>query len=186
MTESPIAGIILDLTKAFNTVPRFPVFAVARLMGVHEAVLKGWAGALGQLERRFVVRGSYSDPVPSSCGMPEGCALSCLGMILLNQVFHLWISYGEMDCLSLSFVDNWELVLRDPSSAVDALARAEEFTRAWDLTLDKKKTCAWGTDAPTRRALRAAGFLVVRGVKDLGAHVVYSRQLRNQTVLAPH
>ena len=184
VTGAPLAGVILDLTKAFNTIPRYPTFAVAKLLGIHSSTLHGWAGALGQLERRFVVRGSYSPPVRSTCGMPEGCALSCLGMILLNQIFHTWMAAGSTRCVPISYVDNWELVLNDPSHAVEALARAEEFTRAWDLTLDRQKTCAWGTDRDTRSHLRRNGFVVVSDVKDLGAHLVFSKQLRNHTVLS--
>ncbi len=184
ITGVPVAGIILDLTKAFNTIPRYPTFAVARLLGIHTNTLTGWAGALGQLERRFVVRGSYSAPVPSSCGFPEGCALSCLGMMLLNQVFHLWMVAGNDLCVPISYVDNWELLLRNPSCAVEALERAVAFTKDWDLTLDRRKTFAWGTSGPTRAALRNGGFKVVSDVKDLGAHMVFSKQLRNQTVLS--
>ena len=183
VTGAPVAGIILDLTKAFNTIPRFPTFAVAGLMGIHSATLTGWAGALGQLERRFVVRGSYSPPVLSSCGFPEGCALSCLGMILVNQIFHMWMVAGSSICVPVSYVDNWELLLNDPTLAVAALERAEAFTDAWDLTLDRGKTFAWGTSAHTRHSLKVGGFRVVSNVKDLGAHLTFSKQIRNSTVL---
>lgn len=40
-TAQGVAGIIiLDLSKAFNTLPRFPTFAVAKLMGINHATLQ--------------------------------------------------------------------------------------------------------------------------------------------------
>ena len=71
-TTGGVAGIILDLSKAFNTLPRYPTFAVAKLMGIHHSTLVPWAGALSTLQRRFMVRGSLSGPVLSSCGYPKG------------------------------------------------------------------------------------------------------------------
>ncbi len=182
-TSQGVAGVILDLSKAFNTLPRYPTFAVAKLLGIHHSTLVGWAGALKLLERRFMVRGSVSPPVGSSTGFPEGCALSCVAMLLVDQVFHSWIRAGTMMVTPVSYVDNWELILNCPEEVSRAIDRALDFARQWDLSIDSAKTFAWGSDRESRRILRAAGLVVRHDAKDLGAHLVYSRQLRNQSLL---
>ena len=182
-TADGVAGIILDLSKAFNTIPRYPTFAVAKMMGIHQSTLLGWAGALSGLQRRFMVRGSVSDPVMSSVGFPEGCAMSCIGMLLVDQVFHAWMRAGSSMILPVSYVDNWELLLTDPVDASAALQRALDFASQWDLNIDQSKTFTWGSSRYARMALRQAGLPVAHDAKDLGAHVVFTRQLRNRSVL---
>ena len=182
-TSHGIAGVVLDLSKAFNTLPRYPTFAVAKLLGIHQSTLVGWAGALKLLERRFMVRGSLSPPVVSSTGFPEGCALSCVAMLLVDQVFHVWMRAGTVMVTPVSYVDNWELLLNSPEEVATAVDRAMDFARHWDLSIDSAKTFAWGSDRHSRRILREAGLVVKHDAKDLGAHVVYSRQLRNRTVI---
>ena len=72
------SGLVLDLTKAFNTLPRVPVLGLALKCGVDFGIVQAWAGFLGGMQRRFVVRNSLGPPVSSTCGVPEGCGLSCL------------------------------------------------------------------------------------------------------------
>ena len=45
------------------------------------------------------------------------------------------------------------------------------------------KTFAWGSSKASRRILRLDGFCVRHDERDLGAHVVFTRQLRNRTTL---
>ena len=180
--ESSTAGLVLDLTKAFNTLPRYPTLAVAKLLGVAEPTLLGWAGALGTLQRRFVIRGSYSPAVESSCGFPEGDALSCLAMICVDQIFHKWMVAGSVRCTPLSYVDNWELVFADSDNVKSIMDRALDFAASWDLTIDAGKTYSWATSKMARRTLRAEGFRVVGDTRDLGAHVSYGSMIRNGTL----
>ena len=139
-TSGGVAWIILDLSKAFNTLPRYPTFAVGKLLGIHQSTLVPWAGALSTLQRRFMVRGSLSGPVLSSCGYPEGCALSCVAMLLVDQVFHAWMKAGQLFLTPVSYVDNWEPALSRPEFAQRALQRALDFANQWDLKLDCGKT----------------------------------------------
>ena len=181
--QRPLAGLVLDLAKAFNTLPRYPTMAVAKMLGVTAPTLVGWAGALGSLQRRFVIQGSFSQAVYSSCGYPEGCAMSCLAMVCVDQVFHLWLKAGSCMCTPLTYVDNWELLFEDVTFAQRILDRALAFTAQWDLTIDMRKTVAWATTSPFRSELRRNGFQVVGDTRDLGAHLSFTRQLRNSTLL---
>lgn len=180
--DSPACGLILDLEKAFNTLPRLPVFAIAQVMGLSFDLLTAWAGFLGSMTRRFVVRGSYSPPVSSTCGFPEGCGLSCVAMLLLDQVWHLWVQQLVPNVQALSFVDNWEVVASSAACLTRAYHATLEFARLLDLTVDRRKSCTWSTSKDCREDLRSRGFTVVWDGRDLGAHLTYTRQLRNKTV----
>ena len=76
----------------------------------------------------------------------------------------------------LSYVDNWGILLR----SCDAVDR---YVAMLDIDLDTKKIYCWATDASGRASLRQQGFRVLLQQKELGAHVVFSRQLRNASTL---
>lgn len=176
-------GIVFDLEKAYNTIPRLPVMALAKMAGISHDLLLAWSGALRAMERHFQIRNSYSPGVRATCALPEGCGLSCLAMLLIDQAFHLWLNQTEHWVLPLSYVDNWEAIVSD----VDAVARVFDetvrFAESLDLTIDASKTHVWSTCPHARKQLRSGGFTVKLHCRDLGAHVVYSKQVVNTTTI---
>ena len=180
-SSEPLAGVVLDLTKAYNLLPRLPCLGLALRCGMDHGTICAWAGALSQMVRRFWIQGSVSQGVPSNRGFPEGCGLSCLAMLVLNQAWHLWIQESHRLFQPLSYVDNWEILCSDPRLIGQAFAATLEFTEALDLRLDRSKTSCWAVDANARKQLRAEGFTVVNCCRDLGAQMVFSRQIRNAT-----
>ena len=73
--ETAVAGIVADIEKAFNHLPREVVFQMGVIFGIPFATLQAWASAMGGLERRFQIRDNLGPPVPSCTGFPEGCAM---------------------------------------------------------------------------------------------------------------
>ena len=181
--DQSAAGLILDLEKAFNTLPRKPTLAAVRLLGLPFPIVRAWAGALGAMKRHFAVRGSYSPGLLSDCGFPEGCGLSCLAMVAVDQLFHCWVDKSREMVRAVTFVDNWELLIQDPSAIRSAFDRVLEFTSLLDLTIDEKKTVAWSNDPDVRRSFRQQGFRVDLAVRELGAQLTFSKQIRNATLL---
>ena len=173
-------GFVVDLVKAYNTLPRYPVLFACKLLGVDQKVLTAWAGALSQVKRHFNVRGSFSSGLLSTTGLPEGCGLSCLGMLALDALLHKWMTALNPSIRTLTFVDNWEVVLNSPELIGAAYDRLCAFVGLLDLELDEGKTFCWSTSATHRHRLRQEGFKVQLDAKDLGAHVVYSRQIANR------
>ena len=180
--DAPVSGITLDIVKAFNCLPRKPTLHAAKLMGVAQQTLVGWAGALAQIHRRFIVRGSYSGGLQSSCGLPEGCGLSCVGMFAICQLFFAWMRASVPQCQVLTFVDDWSILLSDVTFAQEALDSAIRFTQALDLSLDKTKTFSWSSHIESRKALRAMNHRVVGSCRELGAHLTFTRQITNKTL----
>ena len=181
--ELDVCGFSADIVKAFNALPRKPVFAAAKMLGIDQATLVAWAGALQGFRRHFVVRGSYSDGVDSQNGFPEGCAMSCVAMMILTQLFHRWMLACNSMFRPVSYVDNWAVLLHQVDYMRQATDAVDHFASLLKIQLDTKKSFTWCTSVEGRKKLRAQGFAVLLSTRELGAHVVYSRQLANKTAL---
>ncbi|CAL1173968.1 unnamed protein product [Cladocopium goreaui] len=177
-----LSGLTADIEKAFNCLPRFPVLAMALHVGTPFSLLQAWTGALASMVRRFKVRDSYSSGFQTSTGLAEGCALSCYGMLLIDDVMHRYVHAQCPAVRVLSFVDNWDFMTWDSTAALKQLDVLLQFADLTDLTVDRAKTFAWSTNAEVRGNMRAAGIPVKHFAKDLGAHVAFSKQRTNQTL----
>ena len=178
-----VSGLTADIEKAFNCLPRWPILAAAVHVGTPMGTVVAWAGALSQMVRRFKVRDSYSDGFHTSTGLAEGCALSCYGMLLLDDLMHRYVEAQQPRLRVLSFVDNWDFVTWDPEVAVRQLDVLLSFAGLADLTVDRRKTFAWSTSPAIRVKLRERGVPVLHSAKDLGAHVAFSKQRTNKTLV---
>ena len=179
-----LSGAFLDLSKAFNTLPRAPVFALALHFGVPEGVVKAWSAAVSKLSRRFRIRQATGPALPSFTGFAEGDPLSCLAMALVDLALHRHVGSTDHGADLESFVDDWQLTGPSPDSVLRAVASVEEFTRGWELTLDPSKMVVWSTSAADRRVLRRGGHSVVNSVRSLGGHQAFTRVRSNGTLQA--
>ena len=182
-TCAPLSGLIVDLRKAFNFLPQLVVMEACAWVGIPFEVLRGWSGALATMPRHFQINGSLSPPAYSSCGLPEGCALSCVGMMVLDMVFHAWMLHFFPLCQPLSYVDDWQVLLLDPSTMDSVFSSLEGLTSAMDLQLDSRKTSTWCISPEGRSVVRAQGFGTVAYSRALGAHVQFSRQHTNKILM---
>lgn len=181
--QTQLCGIMADIQKAFNFLARPVVMECCALIGIPFPVLHAWAGALTGMQRRFQIRGSLSPPAASNCGLPEGCALSCLGMMVIDIVFHEYMLHFFPLCQPLSYVDDWQVLVADPSSLQPAFQCLESFTVQLDLLLDHRKTHSWSICPEGRTQLRSQGFGLVAFSKNLVAHVQYTRQHTNKVLM---
>ena len=153
----------------------------AALLGVPMHVLCGWAGALAQVGRRFQLGPNLSPVVYSVTGLPEGDGLSCVGMVIVDLLFHLWHGKFFPLCQPVSYVDDWTLLTTSPDLMSGIFDCLQRFTDAMDLLLDAKKTFAWSTSSSGRKSLNAQGFRVVESCRMLGAHLQTTRKHTNST-----
>ena len=182
--DQSLSGLTADIEKAFNCLPRYPVLAMALHVGTPFEVMTAWTGALASMVRRFKVRDSFSKGFTTCTGLAEGCALSCYGMLLLDDVMHRYVHAQCPQIRVLSFVDNWDFLTWDPACATRQMDVLQAFASLTDLTVDRQKTFGWSTSSLVRGQFRSVGIPVKHHAKDLGAHVAFSRQRTNQT-LAP-
>eukprot|EP00435_Cladocopium_sp_Y103_P051237 s961_g15.t2 len=182
-TSQPVSGLMADIEKCFNCLPRWPILAAAVHTGVPPETCCAWAGALAGMTRRFRVRDSFSTGFSTSTGLAEGCALSCFGMLLLDDMMHRFIHHSQPAIRVLSFVDDWSFLTPCPQAAERQLDILLEFANLADLTVDRRKTFLWSTCPTIRGRFRQIGVPVVHHAKDLGAHLAFSRQRTNKTVV---
>lgn len=176
-----LSGVFADIQKAFNCLPRLVIFEAAAILGVPMKVLTAWAGALSQLGRRFQLGQYLSPSVFSSTGMPEGDGLSCLGMVIIDVLFHLWHRFFFPLCQPVSYVDDWTLLTTNPAKMEALFQCLSSFTQAIDSQIDAKKTCMWSVTAHGRKLLQEVGFAVVSDCRSLGAHIQITKKHTNST-----
>eukprot|EP00435_Cladocopium_sp_Y103_P027033 s874_g6.t1 len=175
-------GVVTDLIKAFNGIPREPTFHAAIHVGICAPIIRAWMGAVTGVTRHFFIRGEPGPGLRSSSGFPEGCPLSVAAMCLCNLVVHSFMSHRCPRTMMISYVDNLELLDSVPDGAIDAIDTLSSFTGFLGVPTDPKKTYSWSLDAQGRKALRAANHEVKRNQPDLGAHLQYSAQQTNGSV----
>lgn len=174
--QTSLAGLTADIQKAFNHLPREVLMHACVVLNIPQPIIRAWSGALGSLCRRFQVRDSWGPAIYSSTGCPEGCAMSCIGMLLVDLMLHKWLTVQFPLCQPMSYVDDWQFVTKDPSELEGIHNSLVDFTEAVDLLLDRKKTFAWTLDSATRKSLRQKGLSVRKSAKALGAQMQFSRQ----------
>ena len=174
-----LCGLLADLQKAFNMLPRLVVFESCAAIGVPLSILVGWAGAVSQMPRRFQIRTSISPELFSTCGFPEGDALSCVAMMVVDIIFHEWFRHFLPSVQPISYVDDWQLLLCNPDLMISAYQVLDTLVQELDLLLDKNKSHVWAVQPDSRRRLRHQGFTLTASCKSLGAQIQVTKQHAN-------
>ena len=179
LTEDHHVGVLLDIKQCFNCIPRMPVRFLARLFGVATPTVTAWSSFLASMRRSFRVREALSDPIGSDTGLPEGDSMSCVGMVLLNFVYHAYMKCFAPTIRELSYVDNLQLISPTVGSLLQGRIVAETWADMLQLHIDSVKSTYWGTSASMRALLRANGCAAVESTKDLGVQMQYGPRHRN-------
>ena len=181
-TSTPVYGCVADIVKAYNCLPRFPVFETLRTLGTPTWLLSLWSRHLSSFTRYFVVRRSCGMPLGSVTGFAEGCPLSCVAMCAIGHLWHRWQAYHSSQALPLSFVDNFELISARLPALHQGMSSLREFCSALDISIDESCLYHWSTSAEGRKDFRERGLKVSSGSRDLGGQVDYTAQLRNRVL----
>ena len=182
MNSTPLSGAVLDLEKAFNTLPRLPVFAIMAKLHVPSPVLRAWAAALAGMSRRFKLLSAVGPSIRSTTGFAEGCSLSVTAMVALNLLAHQWVRLKTPNVHLWSYVDNLELVAQAGEQLLQGLGQLEHYCQALDLSIDTKKTYTWSIQAEDRKTFRNHDLATKLQARDLGGHVQYSKVVSNSTI----
>ena len=178
----PVHGIVADLIKAYNTLPRAPIFTLLQHCGVPGWFIHMWKSYLHDFQRFFVVRRCTSLPQYSVTGFPEGCPLSCVAMSCVDWLWHVWQHHQVPRALAISYVDKLECVANDIEPLHRSWTSLVDFCSALDLFVDHRQLYAWSTSASGRRELKSLGFNLSVGQRDLGGQVCYTASLRNKVL----
>ena len=175
-TNTRLLGVVSDVKKAFESIPRGPLMKVAARLGIPPPILHAWSSFLDKVQRRFLLHHHLSMPVMSDWGMPEGCGMSVVAMTLIDWC---WDRYQEVfapSSVPISYVDNYEILAHSLGELMTGFASLQSFMDMWALELDGPKTFFWSTAAPDRQTLRGLGKDVRLEAPDLGGAMTYSRR----------
>ena len=179
LNDEPLHGLLMDIQKCFNNLPRQPLWFALSLLGFPSDTLRAWVAFVAGQTRRFKVRTSVGRPLGSKCGLPEGCALSVFGMTVVDWMLDWWLASIEVQVDLRTFVADWGVLFREQNAFGRVWAAMEDFTGQKDLAIDMTKTRLWSTDAEARKAFRQSQVCVTLAARNLGAHQNFSRHSHN-------
>ncbi|CAK9016376.1 unnamed protein product [Durusdinium trenchii] len=174
--NADLVGLSADLQKAFNNIGRAQLQFWSEHLGLPEELRTPWFGFLGHFERRFDIRGCVSQPLLSTEGLPEGCPLSIIGMLLLNWAHHTYMRHYAPATIPRTYVDNLTLLAARSSELMHGFACTAVFYRTWGLDIDDDKTYTWGTTTASRAELRLLPHQHSLAHRELGGFLQFTRK----------
>ena len=138
--------VSLDLTKAYNLLPRVWIRECSPKFGVPDVLTEAYLSFLGSLQRRFKVHASLSEPVGSLIGVPEGCAYAVCNMLQLN-----WYTLVHVDkqqaaqstVVFVNYVDNWLFHSTVDHALKQTIQEVHKLASFSNFRVSKSKT--WGS-----------------------------------------
>ena len=181
--KSAISGIVLDIRRAFNALPRLPLWEMLHLLNFPDFLIKTWASFTACQVRRFRVRQSTGIPLDSCTGLPEGCAMSVFGMCLVDWSLDLWLrEMYRLPSELFSYVDDWQVLFREAHDLPQLLQIVGRFSEMFDLEIDFQKSHVWATEGGARAVLKQGQLTLVNSARDLGAHQNFTRHAGNKVL----
>ena len=84
-TDSRIQGMVLDLVKCYNAIPRVPLYQILAKLGVHCCYINAFSKMLKSMRRTFEINGNTDHkPWKTSTGIVEGCGVAVACMLALG------------------------------------------------------------------------------------------------------
>ena len=171
-----LCGCVTDVEKAFESIPRSPLRRICEHLGIPQRLLRPWFNFLGEFQRHFTHQGEIGRGLKSNSGLPEGDALSVLGMTIVDWIYEHYMLRYMPRCQHRTFVDNYELLSRSMSDVLQGFAVMKTYMSNWSLTLDMAKTYFWAVRPQERDQLRRLGLSVKLQAMDLGGAMTYSHR----------
>lgn len=189
--KKELCGVSIDLSKAFNMVPRYPACVLLEKLGVPQHIIKFWAKSMSRLARVVLIRGQIGPMVYSTSGVPEGDSFSVLIMVALSTFFYyrlhgprLWPS---------AYADNWSWMSTSDRECFRAFIKVMNITRSLRMLVDIAKSWVWGTSKTMKDAVKnfdvlfpqSPGCLTLKNnVRDLGEIVQYNKAKVAQPIVS--
>ena len=128
--------LLLDLYHAFDTPPKAAVLTLLRIRGIPPGILLLLTSIFQEGTTRLL--GQTGLPFGTTCGIKQGCPLSCL---LFTSYFQLFLDFltNTLRLPCVAFVDDVAALLHT-SQLRSILTSAASFLRSMGLVLNQKKS----------------------------------------------
>ena len=138
-----LAGITLDLTKAFNQFPREKTAILMKRMGVPINLVDQWFHSLNNIGRFFDHRGYISSRIPCSTGVAEGDAASIVAMLAVSLT---WVEFlRDTGVCTKAYADNLSWSSDNFQAHEIGLQRTIQYFSNMSIPIDWNKTWVWCT-----------------------------------------
>ena len=110
-----LSGLLLiDLKKAFDLVDHTTLLSKLKLYGCSESSLKWFCSYLTNRSQKTTFKGSMSDPLPMSVGVPQGSILGPLFFLIFINDLPFYLSSVSNVSLTM-FADDRTILTTGPS-----------------------------------------------------------------------
>ena len=184
LNKIPLCGSSIDLIKAFNLIPRYPLAILFRKLGLEWKIIKFWLNNLSRLSRVPIINGCVGHKILSATGVPEGDSWSVLGMLAPSTYFYFNLLTPKLQ--PFAYADNWAWLSKEAIENYRAWEKILALVRSLLLAIDYKKSWVWGTTKCIRKEILQVNSLLQDddpalvckdAVKDLGEILVYRKRL---------
>ena len=188
--KQALCGAALDLSKAFNLVPRLPALKILQKLGIPKHILTFWQLNLSRMTRLPYAFDQLGDPIPATTGVPEGDAWSVLCMIGISTVYYYRLQTAYTT--PFAYADNWAWITRSAKEQLRNWIKVLNLVATLRMRVDVKKSWVWGSTSKIREEMGDPAILfpnqdivieVKSHVKDLGEIQQYDRQRYSEPVL---
>ena len=178
-----LCGYTLDLVKAFNLIPRWPLKFLFQKFGIPNDVTNFWFNNLALLTRLPQIGSALGQPLSSTCGIPEGDSMSVLGMAILSSTFYYRIVSPRIS--PYAFADNWSWISKDIREHFRTLITILNWVHSLKMKIDQSKSWTWATSTPFRASIQEMSCVFPSGdekinirsdATDLGMHIHYDKK----------
>ena len=180
-----LSGVVLDLTKCFNLLPRPPLRDLLCHLGCPEELATCWLTSLQMVRRTPMFFGCMHGDIASTTGAPEGDSLSVAAIVALNWLYATQLQRFDLE--AALFVDNWSWTTDQYEIHAVGVAETLDLVAALRLQVDWKKAFVWSVQAEGEQwwtengpHLFPPGVAVpaLRHARDLGASMHYRGRQR--------
>ena len=188
-SSSTLGGFTLDLSKAFNRIPRKPLKFLFQAFGIPSEATDFWFANLEHLVRLPQCKGTLGPEIASSAGIPEGDAMSVLGMVILSSAYYYRIKTPTV--MPFAYADNWSWLSQDQKDMMITLQKVLNFAKALRLEIDFLKSWSWGSTKDFRQTCELLNLMFPDGTiaipvkvsaKDLGYQIHYNKHMTLESI----
>ena len=175
-----VFGLVVDLVKCFNRIPRIPLLRALMLMGIPVAYLRALEGMLDDVARYAELSHQIGQPIRSTCGFPEGCAFSVAVMLMLSVWASSYLTFHHPEVEPNFFADNWGIICNTSNTLRAATRRLEMFTYCLQMAISPEKSWVWSNTSKGRQKIQHTAIYgrpvaVYHRATDLGCDVSYGK-----------
>jgi len=180
--SSDLCGLVLDIVKCYNAVPRQPLLKALFQLGINPQIIQAFNNMLKNMERFFEISGFCGSSWKTDTGIVEGCSIAVSCMLAIGIWCDRHIAHVEPDASNIMFADNWAIFHHAADGLRNALQATVQFVDALKTQLSPSKSWLWATCNKLRNNLQNTYVHdvlvpVVLHAKDLGVDQRYAKKL---------